>query len=265
MNSSVVLDWIWRYRKLLLLEALLLGLTELLYFLPTGLGWWVLILVVLAAVFSWWIGNARFNQAMWLLMAELLWVVLGGVGFLVFSLLYWWQAQLIIAVIILLTTLLTYWHQNHIDHQRWDLAVVNWLNLVDLLVLFVVTLSLLVAVQFYSLGVFWLMLGVGLQLILALYLVFWRQGLPAKKFWLYGLILALVGEQLVWITQAWHKSAYFKAFLLLIIYYLYSDFVAHYLRGNLTVRVTVKYIGIAFFLVIMLFIFDLIFLLVPNI
>ena len=131
--------------------------------------------------------------------------------------------------------------------------------------LFVATVALLLAVQFYSLGVFWLVTGVALQLVLALYLLFWRRGLSFKKFWLYALVLALLGQQLVWITYAWHKSIYFKAFLLLIMYYLYSDFVAYYLKGNLTVKIIWEYIAIAVFLVLVLFFFDFIFLFIFNI
>lgn len=265
MSRPAILDRLWHYRKLLLLEVLLLGLLELLYLFPTGLGWWVLTIIALVILLCWWINNGHFNRITWLFAGELTWVILGGIGFLSFSLLHLWQMQLVIMVIVALSALLAYWHQNHIDYRQWSLAAVNWLALVDLLALFITTVSLLLAVQFYSLGIFWLMLGVGLQLILALYLLFWRHGLFNKRFWLYALVLALVGEQLVWITHAWHKNLYFKAFLLLVIYYLYSNFVMHYIQGNLTIKVVFEYIGIAIFLILMLFLFDLLFLLIPNI
>ncbi|OGB74349.1 hypothetical protein A2V68_01185 [candidate division Kazan bacterium RBG_13_50_9] len=264
MSKAAFLDWAWHYRKLLLLQGLLLGLLELLYFIPTGLGWWVVAIGVVVVLMSGWIGNLQFNKSLGLFLAELLWIVLGGIGFLSFSLLWLWQAQVIIGMIILLSAAVTYWHQNHIDYRKWSLTAINWLVPVDLLALFIVTVSLFFTVQFYNLGVFWLMSGVALQFILAMYLLFWRQGSSLKKFWLYALVLAIVGEQLTWLMHAWHKGAYFKAFLLLIVYYLYADFVAHYLKGNLTVKVIVEYIGIALFLVAILFLFDFLFLLIPN-
>lgn len=258
LNKLTVLNWLWHYRKLLVLEACLLGLLELLYFHPVLLGWWLVGIIVLIMLLGWWVGNSRLNKSTWLLTSELLWLVLGGIGFLSFSVLNLWQVQLIIGVVLVLSALVAYWHQNQIDYQKWDLDAINWLGLIDLLVLFVTTVSLVIAVQFYSLSVFWLMLGLGIQLILGLYLLFWRRGLSERKFWLYAIILTLIGEQLVWITYAWHKSAYFKAFLVLTIYYLYSDFVMHYIRGNLTIKTVLEYVSIAIFLIAILFFFDLI-------
>ena len=266
MNKPAILDWLWHYRKLLLLGLGLLLLLELLYFIPNLLSWWILIIFSLVTIFSWWIGNLAFSKATWLFMGELLWVILGGIGFLSLSLLpMLWQAQLVIFVIVIISWLIAYWHQNHIDYNQWSLVAINWLGLIDLVALFVATIALLLAVQFYSLGVFWLVAGVALQLVLALYLLFWRRGLSLKKFWLYALVLALLGQQLVWITYAWHKSIYFKAFLLLIMYYLYSDFVAYYLKGNLTIKIIWEYIAIAVFLVLVLFFFDFIFLFLSDI
>lgn len=265
MNKVGVLNWLWRYRKILLLEALLLGILELFYFVPTWLIWWVLILIGLIVVFGWWIGNLKFNKATWLLVAEVLWAVVAGAGFLTFSLLSLVQVQLIIVLILILIWFIAYWHQNHIDSKQWNLIAVNWLGLIDILILFMATATLMLAVQFYSLNVFWLMLGVIVQLVLALYLLFWRQGLPNKKFWLYAVLLILISEQLVWITYAWHKNIYLKTFLFIIIYYLYSDFVAHYLRGNLTVKIVFEYLVIALFLILIPFLFDGLFMLIPNI
>ncbi len=265
MNKVGKLNWLWRYRKILLLEALLLGVLELFYFVPGWLAWWVLILIALIALFGWWIGNLKFNKVAWLLVAEVLWAVIAGVGFLTFSLLSLLQVQLIIALILILTWFIAYWHQNHIDSKQWNLSAINWLGLIDILILFMATVTLMLAVQFYSLSVFWLILGVVIQLVLALYLLFWRQGLPYKKFWLYAVLLTLISEQLIWIMYSWHKNIYLKTFLFVVVYYLYSDFVAHYLRGNLTVKIIFEYIGIALFLILIPFLFDWVFVLIPNI
>ena len=118
MNKPAILDWLWHYRKLLLLGLGLLLLLELLYFIPGLLGWWVLIIFSLVTVFSWWISNLTFNKAMWLFMGELSWIILGGIGFLSLSLLpMLWQAQLVIFMIIIISWLIAYWHQNHIDYS----------------------------------------------------------------------------------------------------------------------------------------------------
>ncbi len=261
----MVADWLWHYRKLILLEIVLLGVLQAMYWLPRLLPWWVGLTVLIVILFAWWIGNAKFQHDIGVFVAELLWAVLSGVGFLAFSLFNLWQAQLAIIIIAVAVAFISYCHQQRIDSDQWSLPAINWLGSIDLLVLFVATLSLMLLVRFYNLGVVWLMLATLIQLILALYLLFWRQALPMKKFWLYAALMALIGEEMVWMTSAWYKNAYFKAFLLLVIYYLFSELVMHYLRGNLTVRVAFEYIGIALILILALFIFDWLFVLAPNI
>lgn len=264
MNKVGILNWLWSYRKILLLEALLLGVLELFYFVPTWLLWWVIVLIGLIVIFGWWIGNLKFNKPSLLLIAEVLWATVAGVGFLTFSLLSLVQVQLIIALILILIWFITYCHQNNIDNKQWNLLSVSWLGLIDILILFMAIATLMLAMQFYSLSIFWLMLGTIIQLILALYLLFWRLGLPNRKFWLYGVLLVLISEQLIWITYAWHQNIYLKTFLIVIIYYVYSDFVAHYLRGNLTVKIVFEYLAIALLLILVPFLFNGLFMLFPN-
>ncbi|MFH0912061.1 MAG: hypothetical protein V1807_00110 [Patescibacteria group bacterium] len=261
----MIWDWLWSYRKLVLLEVILLGLLEAMYWWPKLLIWWVGAAVLVVTLFAWWISNAKFQRDVAIFSAELLWSVLSGIGFLSFSLFNLWQAQLTIVVIAIVAAFIAYCHQHRIDSGHWSLPAMNWLGSVNLLILFVATLSLMLLVRFYHISVVWLMVATAVQLILALYLLFWRQDLPRKKLWLYAVLLALIGEEIVWMTSAWYKNAYFKAFLLLVVYYLFSELVAHYLRGNLTVRVAFEYIGIALVLVLALFIFDWLFILVPSI
>lgn len=263
-KQTAALEWLWHYRKFLLTEIVLLGLFELLYFFPLTLKWWVWATVAVSLFMSWWIANSQINKESLLFAAELLWVVLSGAGFLIFGLVGLWPAELVIGLILLISGWLIYWHQQHIDYQKWNLDAINWLGLINIFSLFVGTASLWLIMQFYNLSSAWLVIGVGLQLLLALYLLFWRQGLPEKKFWLYALALLVVAEELLWLVSAWHKSVYFKSFLLIMVYYLYSDFAIHYLRGNLTVKLIFEYLKIAIFLILILFIFDLLFLLVSN-
>ena len=238
---------------------------QMMYFFPVQLVWWMAIIVIATVLFSWWIGNAKWGLATRMLAAELLWVIVGSTGFLLFSSLTLLQIELVAVLIVLISWLVGYWHQEHIDTGQWPLSAIHWLGLIRLFALFITSASLLFAVQFYSLGIFWLMLGVAIQVVLSLYLLFWRQGISTKRFWLYALVLALISEQLVWLTATWHKNIYFKTFLLLVIYYLYSDFVAHYLKGNLTVKVVLEYIGIAAILLLVLFFFDMVFIISPNV
>lgn len=255
----MITDWLWNYRKLLLLEVALVGLLEAMYFWPRLLLWWIALVVLVVLLFAWWIGNSRFQKDIAVFAAELLWGVLSGVGFLAFALFNIWQAQLAIIVIAIAVAFISYCHQKRIDSGQWSLPAINWLGSIDLLILFVATLSLMLLVRFYNISVIWLMLATAGQLVLALYLLFWRQDLFLKRFWLYAVVLALIGQEIVWVTGAWYKNAYFKAFLLLVVYYLFSELVVHYLRGNLTVRVAFEYIGMALVLVLALFIFDWLF------
>lgn len=264
IKQARISNWFWHHRKLLLLLAVLVAIFQLMYFFPVQLAWWMGLLLITLVSFSWWIGNSKWDLPTGMLTAELLWIVLGSTGFLLFSALTLLQFELVVAAIVAVSWLTGYWHQEHIDTGQWPISAIHWLGLIRLLALFITSASLLFAVQFYSLSSFWLMLGVASQVILGLYLLFWRQGLATKRFWLYALVLALISEQLVWVTGAWHKNLYFKTFLLLVIYYLYSDFVAHYLKGNLTIKVIFEYIGIAAVLLLVLFFFDLLFIISPN-
>ncbi|HAR55057.1 TPA: hypothetical protein DCR79_02105 [Patescibacteria group bacterium] len=261
----MILEWLWKFRKLLLLEVLLIGLMETMYWWPKLLVWWLIAVAVVVLFFAWWIGNAKISRNVGAFAGELTWAVLSGIGFLAFSLFNFWQVQLTILVVIAIVAFVVYCHQNRVDTGQWSLPAINWLGSIDLLILFVATLSLMLMVRFYTINIAWLMVGMALQLILALYLLFWRQNLPLGKFWLYAAVLALVGEEVVWLTSAWNKNAYFKAFILLVIYYLFSELVLHYLKGNLTVRVVFEYIGIALVLMLALFIFDWLFVLAPSI
>jgi len=261
----MITDWLWNYRKLILLEIVLVGLLEAMYWFPKQLPWWLGLVVVAVVLFAWWIGNAKFQQDIGIFVGELLWSVLSGIGFLAFSLFNLWQAQLAIAIIAVAVAFISYCHQKRIDTGQWSLPAINWLGSIDLLILFVATLSLMLLVRFYNISVMWLMLATVVQLVLVLYLLFWRHDLPTKRFSLYAAVLVLIGEEMVWMTSAWYKNAYFKAFLLLVVYYLFSELVVHYLRGNLTVRVAFEYIGIALVLVLALFIFDWLFALAPSI
>ena len=264
----MILDWLWNYRKLILLEIALLGLLEAMYWWPTNLRIWLIAIVAIVLLFAWWIGNAKFKPDVAIFAAELLWAALAGVGFLALSPIFnLWQIQLTIVLIGVIIAFVSICHQNRIDSGQWSLPAINWLGSIDLLILFIGTLSLmlLVRLEYTSFSVVGLMVGTLLQLGLALYLLFWRQSLPFNRFWLHAAVLALIGEEMVWMTNAWNQNAYFKAFLLLVIYYLFSELVAHYLKGNLTVRVAFEYIGIALVLVLALFIFDWLFALAPNI
>lgn len=243
----------------------LLGIFQLMYFLPAQLMWWMALLLITLLLSSWWIGNLRWDLSTHMLAGELVWIVMGSTGFLLFSALTLWQIELIALLITAVSYLVGYWHQDHIDTGQWPLPAIHWLGLVRLLALFVTSASLMFAVQFYSLGIFWLMLGVAIQVVFGLYLLFWRQGVSTKRFYLYAVVLALISEQLVWVTGAWHKNIYFKTFLLLVVYYLYSDFVGHYLKGNLTIKVIFEYIGIAAILLLTLFFFDMLFVISPNV
>ncbi|MEA1909492.1 MAG: hypothetical protein U9M89_00470 [Patescibacteria group bacterium] len=256
---------LWNYRKLILLGVILLALLEVMYFWPKLLVWMVIAAIVVTVIFTWWINNSKFSLDLAAFMAESVWAVLAGIGFLIFARLGFWQAHLTVLVILTMLAFVVFYHQNRIDNKQWSLSAINWLSSIDLLILFIATLSLMLLPRFYGIDIFWLMLLVSAQLVLAFYLFSWRQGLPMKKFWLHSLLLALIGQEIIWVTSAWYKNAYFKAFLLLIIYYLYSELIVHYAKGNLTVRVAVEYILIAFTLIVALFVFDWLFVLAPNI
>ena len=74
--------------------------------------------------------------------------------------------------------------------------------------------------------------------------------------WFYALVTALIVEEAVWVLSSWHRGVYLKAFLVVMIFYVFMDFILHYSRGTLTVKVVVEYATLVAFLLVAIFVFD---------
>ena len=257
-----VRSWLWDNRKVLIVIALFIGVLELVYFVPFYLMWWTLALVAILALGVWWLsGFTNKISKWWLLWLESLWMVAGGLGFLLFNLLDNWQFQIAAAVLVIIVFAMLRAYEIYLTTGKWPVRAFAFLNFLNVLAFFFVSAGLLSAADFYSLNLGVLLTGFAAQVLLAINLRFWREGVASARKWLYATITVLVMEEILWIVSSWHRGVYLKSFLLTIIFYIFADFIMHYSRGSLTVKVAVEYVGLVLLLLVAMFVFDWLFIL----
>ena len=249
--------WLWDNRKSLITTALFGALLELLFFFPVYLTWWLVGLTIILLVGVWWLASfTRAWRRWWWLWAEAIWVVVGGLGLVVFSLLNMWQFQAITLGIVLVLLALLHTYDKYLQTGSWSVKSFSLLSFLDLVAFFAAGAAILTATDFYNLDPAWLMLAYLGQVILAANLRFWREeGVSVRK-WFYVLVTAVVVEELLWVIASWHRGVYLKSFLLAMIFYVFLDFILHYSRGTLTIKVVVEYASLVAFLLVAIFVFD---------
>jgi len=254
--------WLWDNRKVLIIVALFVGVLELIYFVPFYLIWWVWVLAIILTLGIWWLsGLTREIRKWWLLWLESVWVTTGGLGFILFNLLSNWQFQITVTVIAIIIFAMLRAYEIYLTKDIWPVRAFAFLNFLNILTFFFVSAGLLSAADFYSLSLGVLLMIFAAQVLLAINLRFWREGVTSVRKWLYAVIAVLVIEEILWITSSWHRGVYLKAFLLTIIFYIFADFIMHYNRGSLTVKVAVEYVGLMLLLLVAMFVFDWLFIL----
>lgn len=254
--------WLWDNRKVLIIVAFYVAVLESIYFMPYYLMWWILALAIISALGIWWLsGLTRKVHKWWLLWLETLWVLAGGLGFLLFNLLSNWQFQVSMAVLVVIIFAMMRAYELYLVEGVWPVRAFAFLNFLNVLTFFFVSAGLLSAADFYTLNLSVLLIGFAAQVLLAINLRFWREGVVSARKWLYAMITVLVMEEILWIVSSWHRGVYLKAFLISIIFYIFSDFIMHYNRGSLTVKVAVEYVGLILLLLVAMFVFDWLFIL----
>ncbi|OGB73731.1 hypothetical protein A3K24_02765 [candidate division Kazan bacterium RIFCSPHIGHO2_01_FULL_44_14] len=249
--------WFWNNRKSLITTALFGALLELLFIFPTYLVWWVVGLAIILTMGVWWLaGFGRDIQKWWWLWAESIWVTAGGIGLVIFSLLNIWQFQIVTLLILLVMFGIFKFYNQYFQDNTWPVRSFSLLSFLNLVAFFATGASWLMAAEFYNLDSGWLMLGYLAQVVLAINLRFWREGVMSVRRWFYILVTALVLEEALWVISSWHRGVYLKAFLLAMIFYVFMDFILHYSRGTLTVKVVVEYASLIAFLLVTIFVFD---------
>ncbi|MDD5606077.1 MAG: hypothetical protein PHR51_02030 [Patescibacteria group bacterium] len=257
-------EWLWHNRKTLITAVLFAAVLELVYFLPFYLVWWLLLGTVVLGLGAWWhVGLSRDWKTWWGLPAELLWLAAAGVGFAVFSLVGLWQyhAAMLILMIVLFRVLMLY-QQFWESEENWPVQAFSFLNFLDLVAFFLVSGLLMTIADFYNLQLWVIMLVFGMQILLAVYLRFWREGggMTLRR-WFYALVTLLVLEEVLWVLSSWHRGVFFKSFLITVLFYAFVDFIMHYTKGTLTVKVVVEYAFLILILLVAIFLFDWLFIL----
>lgn len=238
-------QWLWGNRKPLLISAVAFVLLQFLFNVPLNLTTWLLGIAATLIVGVWWATAFRVNSVrFWLLAGQLVWATAGIVGFVIFSVV----GQLEFQITALVAAVVWWWllalYENYSVAKVWPIKAMPIIDFLDLLAYFFVGAALLMAGDFYSLSASWLLLGFGLQTFFALYLRFWRGDLHGLRKWLHVVVVTLVLEEIVWVSTFWHRGVYLKTFFAAVIFYLLADFVVHYSKGKLTVKVALEYVGL---------------------
>lgn len=254
--------WLWENRRQLIVVALFAVVLELIFYLPFYLNWWLVAAGVVVVLGIWWLsGFSRELRRWWWLVAETVWVMAAGIGFVVFNLLNQWQFHASIIVIVLILFGMLNFYEAYLREGSWPVNAFSILNFLNLLAFFFVGAGLMLAADFYTFNLGILMVLFLAQILLAINLRFWREGVASIRKWFYALLTAMVVEEALWILSSWHRGVYLKSFLLTIIFYVFTDFIMHYSRGTLTVKVALEYVGLATLLIIAIFVFDWLFIL----
>lgn len=255
-------QWLWENRRQLIIVVLFAVLLEFVFYLPFYLYWWAGALALVLLIGVWWLSglSREFKRWLWLV-AEAIWVMAAGVSFLVFNLVSQWQFHLLVILFGLLLFWMFRFYTKYLEEDSWPANSFSVLNFLNLLAFFFVSAGLMLAADFYTLELGLLMILFLAQILLAVNLRFWREGVSSLRKWFYVVLTAMVVEEALWIISSWHRGVYLKSFLLTIIFYVFTDFIMHYNRGTLTVKVALEYVGLATLLVIAMFVFDWLFIL----
>lgn len=249
--------WLWNSRKVIVTTLLVYGLLQCLFYIPHYLIWWVVAILAVLSLGVWWISDLdrEWRNWVWLLL-EAIWIVAAGVGFVTFNLLDTaaFQVSVILILAVLVGIMLLF--ERYLAEGSWPIKFFSLLDFFDLLAFFFLSASVLMAADLYSWPLIFLLIVVSIEVLLAVSLRFWRERVVSRRKWLYTIVTMLVIQEVAWITSFWHRGIFLKTFLLAMLYYLFSDFITHYLKGTLTVRVVVEYVGLVVLVLAAVFLVD---------
>ena len=243
--TELIGQWLWGNRKVLVSVLAAVSAFELLFNIPTHIYWWIGLLAGVLILASWWTSNLSFRSyKLWIVIGQMLWVTAAGVGYVIFNLVLQWQFQITALIMGVLWFGLFSLYQSYGETGSWPVRALPVLDFVDLLAFFFAGASLMMAGDFYSLPVVWIILGFTLQAIFGLILRFLREDLSGLRKWLYALVAILITEEIVWVASFWHRGVFLRTFFVSVVFYLMADFIDHYSRGQLTVKVAMEYVGL---------------------
>ncbi len=249
--------WLWNNRKVLITTLLVYGLLHGLFYVPQFLLWWSVGVLAVLGIGVWWISGLDKDWRGWIwLLDELVWIVTAGVGFITFNLLDSTAFEITALLVLGSLTGLLMLYERYLVEGSWPIKYFSLLDFLDLMAFFFLTASLLMAADLYSWSLAVLLIAVSLEVLLAVQLRFWREKVGGKRKWLYAVLAMLVLQEAAWLTSFWHRGIFLKTFLLAMLFYVLIDFITHYQKGTLTVRVAVEYVGLAVLVLAAVFLID---------
>src|SRR6185369_646253 len=101
MHLSRIGAWLWQNRKVIITAVFAYGLFQAIFYLPHGLAVWIIGLLAVLTLGVWWLSGFSRNVRQWVwLLLEIVWVTIGGLGFVIFNLLSPWAFQLAAVLVI---------------------------------------------------------------------------------------------------------------------------------------------------------------------
>ena len=250
-------EFLWRARVTLISLAVVFLLGNLLYFLPEKVWLWIgLLLIWLFISALWW--QRKWNGVLLRQLLKLLIFTLAFLGIAIFAV-----RSVVVFELVLMIYLLGLWYvaaafyvvRREGTFRIKDLARLYW---GELIALFFALVGIFSATAFFGLGLWAVMILAILSAGLIFYLFAQRQNLEWGTFWLYLGLLAVILGELLFLVFPWQRGVFFKAFLVFLVYFIYVEFIQHYLAGNLTLRLVLEQLVFGLSLLAALFLFDFI-------
>ncbi len=250
-------QWLWEYRKVWIAAGINFIFLQFIFFMPKNLFFWVLLLLAGMIGAVWWVSGFDKKISRWLpVFWEILWIVGGGIGFIIFNVV---SVPGFVAISVLLAIILGYMlylYNQYVRDQIWPIRALSTLDFFNLLSFFLFGAVILQGSEFYNLPLVLTMIAFTVQASLGIYMKFWRENITSQRKWLYAGVMAVILQESLWVISFWHRGVFLKAFLLSIIFYLFADLVMHYTKGVLTVKVALEYVGMVTLILAIILIID---------
>ena len=261
MTAKIINRWFWRQRKTLVLSILSWLLLEL------GLVWssanfffWL----VLAILILWgygWIWQDHKSRVDW---SGLLYIWVLAFALILmpnFVLINPNNLHLIYFLFVFFIGVLFDFSRKHADADEISPQSIKLIDFTVLGTLFVELVTWLGITTYFYLPLWTEMLGLAIIAYSTLLFAFNYRGLNLKRFWIYLIVLGIIWFETAWLLGFWFTNDLYKSLIFVAFYYLFFELLRHWNAGRLTQRVINEYTAVAFLVILLALVANLVFVL----
>lgn len=254
------MQFLWQARLKILNALVVLVLSNLLYFFPASIWYWIALLILWLALSMFW-RQKKFDTLLLHKLGEVSLLTFAFLTLSIFALRSFFVFELILAVY-----LVSLWYLSSIFEwvrQEGAFRVVDMARLYwgELIAFFFALVGILSAATFFGLGLYAPMILIGAVSLLTFYFFARRNNIELSTFWFYFSLWLVILFELLFVVFPWQRGVFFKAFLIFVIYYLYAEFIRHFRAGNLTLKLAFQQLLFGMVLLAILLLFDWLFVL----